>query len=262
MGHSLQGVHDGTRQVIRGVGLVRSLRLRVRLQVAAVDGGVTQCAVIRVVLDLGAQAALEALLRSRQHLLEETHVLLHRLITERRRLLHHSQGLLLLLSGRVDERKSVLDHLHCDVLDLLEPIGSVADLRWLDLQQRQRLYDGMLILLLLLGRVGVIETEQELALVLRGEVGVEHRGLHVADVQVAARLGREASHHLAHLGVWQRDLKRPRVLLHAEKVLRQTLQWWLRFQILPPALQVRHGRADRLGAERVRSQRNPHRSVC
>ena len=53
------------------------------------------------------------------------------------------------------------------------------------------------------GVVGVVEAQQELAVVSLGVVVVQHGRLHVADVHVAGCLGREARHHLAVLGEGQ-----------------------------------------------------------
>ena len=49
--------------------------------------------------------------------------------------------------------------------------------------------------------VGVVHADDQLAVVLFRVLGVENDGLHVADVEVAGRLGGEAGHHLAHFGV-------------------------------------------------------------
>ena len=55
--------------------------------------------------------------------------------------------------------------------------------------------DGVDILLLFLGRVGVVEAQVAAAAELLGDAEVEADRLGVADVQVAVRLGRKAGHH-------------------------------------------------------------------
>ncbi len=72
-----------------------------------------------------------------------------------------------------------------------------------DLEQLEVVQDDVLELLLLLGRVGVVKAQDELALEVVAVVLVQHGGLGVPDVQVAAGLGGEPDHHLAHLGAGQ-----------------------------------------------------------
>jgi hypothetical protein len=56
--------------------------------------------------------------------------------------------------------------------------------------------DGLDVFDVLLDRVGVVEAQVALALVLAGDAEVEADGLRVADVQVAVGLGREAGDDL------------------------------------------------------------------
>ena len=55
--------------------------------------------------------------------------------------------------------------------------------------------DGVDVLLLLLGRVGVVEAQMAAPAELLGDAEVEADRLGVADVQIAVRLGRKARHH-------------------------------------------------------------------
>jgi hypothetical protein len=83
--------------------------------------------------------------------------------------------------------QSILDGLHTALVELVEPITGVGDLVWLDTEKRAVLDDGILELLLLLGRVGVVKSQQELALVLLvREVIVEQRCFGVTDVKVTS----------------------------------------------------------------------------
>ena len=56
--------------------------------------------------------------------------------------------------------------------------------------------DRLDVLLLLLGRVGVVEAQVATPVELLGDAEVEAHGLGVADVQVAVGLGRKAGDHL------------------------------------------------------------------
>lgn len=71
------------------------------------------------------------------------------------------------------------------LLDLVKVIRGVHDLVVTNLDHREILLDGLLELLVLLERVGVVETEDELALILVREETVEDGGLEVANVQVS-----------------------------------------------------------------------------
>jgi hypothetical protein len=69
---------------------------------------------------------------------------------------------------------------------LIKPVASVGDAVWLDAEKRTVLDDRILELLLLLGGVRVVESEQKLALVLLvREVVVKQRGLGVANMEVS-----------------------------------------------------------------------------
>lgn len=79
-------------------------------------------------------------------------------------------------------------------------------LTWNTYHESKILHNGILELLLLIGGVGVIETQQKSAVVLLvGEVVVEKSSLGVSNVQVSRGLGREASDNTA-VGVLQSDV--------------------------------------------------------
>ena len=55
--------------------------------------------------------------------------------------------------------------------------------------------DGVDVLLLFLGRIGIVETQVAAAAKLLGDAEVEADRFSMADVEIAVRLGREAGHH-------------------------------------------------------------------
>jgi hypothetical protein len=71
------------------------------------------------------------------------------------------------------------------LLDLVKVVRGVHDLVVTNLDHREILLDGLLELLVLLERVGVVEAEDELALILVRKETVEDSRLEVADVQVS-----------------------------------------------------------------------------
>ena len=84
------------------------------------------------------------------------------------------------------------------LVELLEVVGGVElAVLPVDAEPADVVADGIDVLLLLLGGVGVVVAEVELAAVLLGEAVVQADRLGVADVQVAVRLGREARVHAA-----------------------------------------------------------------
>lgn len=72
---------------------------------------------------------------------------------------------------------ALLNHADAELVQLIEVVGRVGDLLALDAEHGKILDDGLLELGLLLRRVRVVETDEELALVDLGEVLVENRGL-------------------------------------------------------------------------------------
>lgn len=89
-----------------------------------------------------------------------------------------------LLVGVVHEGVSLLDQPPSKVLNLVKVIAGVDDLVPSDTEHLQISLERRLELVLLLFRVGIVETKDELALVLVGEEAVENTGLDVTDVKV------------------------------------------------------------------------------
>lgn len=93
------------------------------------------------------------------------------------------------LIGIVHESISIFHQLSRHLLNLVKPITGMDHLVPSDTQQLQIRHEGVLELILLLLWVGVIEAEEEFALVLVGEEAVENSGFDVTDVEVARRFG-------------------------------------------------------------------------
>src|SRR5690606_22063884 len=103
-------------------------------------------------------------------------------------------------------------------------VAGISDLITMDSEKLEILENGVLELLLLLGGVGIIESDDELALVLLRKVLVQQRGLCVTNVKISAAilgqqppsygdyfwnsrwLGREPGHNTL-IGIEQANLK-------------------------------------------------------
>ena len=93
----------------------------------------------------------------------------------------------------VDVGLAAFDEVDGPVVELLEVVGRVVEvLAPVEAEPAHVGLDGVDVLLLLLGRVRVVEAEVAAAAELLGDAEVEADGLGVADVEVAVGLGREA----------------------------------------------------------------------
>jgi hypothetical protein len=157
--------------------------------VASVDDGITHGLVRVVDRHLSTDTPPQALLVSLLHLLEACEVVLNRRVAAGAGNAVHALCAHLLLECVVRIGQSVLDSLHAALVQLVEEVTGVRDMVWLDAQESTVFDDRVLELLLLLGGVGVVESKDQLALVLGvGEVVVQKRGLGVSDVEVATGL--------------------------------------------------------------------------
>ena len=96
-------------------------------------------------------------------------------------------------SGRPRRPCPPLHQQHRPVVELLEVVGRVVEvLAPVEAEPAHVLLDGVDVLLLLLGRVRVVEAEVAAAAELLGDAEVQADRLRVAEVQVAVRLRREA----------------------------------------------------------------------
>ena len=86
----------------------------------------------------------------------------------------------------------LLDQSDGPFVEPVEVVGGVGHLDPFDAQPARVVLNGLHVLGLFLGRVGVVKTQDQLAAVFLGDQIVDHERLDVADVQVAVRLRREA----------------------------------------------------------------------
>jgi hypothetical protein len=185
--HPLERIDNRAAEVVGGVDLPCVSSAVMCLGVAAVDDGVAHGFVRVVDRHLCADAPLEALVAARLHQLEPGQVVLDAGVAAGTGNAVHTLVAHLHLLRVVCIRETILDHLHTRVVQLLEPVTGVRHRVGLDAQERAILDNRILVFLLLLGRVGIVEAQQELALVLLvRKVVVEEGGLCVADVEVAS----------------------------------------------------------------------------
>mmetsp|Transcript_124681 Transcript_124681/g.364155 ORF Transcript_124681/g.364155 Transcript_124681/m.364155 type:complete len:328 (-) Transcript_124681:12-995(-) len=213
MRNTLNGVHDRTRKVVRGVCLVScTCPVMGHIGLASVEDRIAQALVLVLHVNHPTHTTSQALLRSLQHFTPEPEVLLFGLVPPAAG--HSSISLLShLIHFRVIHiRKALLDHFLHPCLQLIKVFRGVAHVIREDLESGQVGLDALLEFHLLLARVGVVEAEDELAAVVPGVVVVQHGGLGVADVEVAAGLGGEARADPALLRVGQEPLQ-PRLVL-------------------------------------------------
>ena len=82
---------------------------------------------------------------------------------------------------------TILDHLNAALIELIKPVARVGHLVGLDAEKSTVLDNGVLELLFLLGGIGVVETQEQSALVLLVcKVVVEKGCLGVTNVQVTS----------------------------------------------------------------------------
>lgn len=187
VGDALVAVNDGAGKVVHGVHLPGSAGAVVSIVgVAAVDDGVAHGLVGVVDRHLGTDAVGDTLLGTLLHLLKDAEVLLDGALaalggTAVHTLITHS-----LLVGVVGVSHAHTNELLAHVVQVVEVVGSVSHGVGLDTHQGKILNNGILVLGLLLGGVGVVETKTHLALVGdMAEVIAEKSGLGVSDVKVA-----------------------------------------------------------------------------
>lgn len=202
---TLERVDNGASKVVSGVNLPLGTSPVVGLVVAAVDDGVAHGLVGVVDRYLCPEAVLAALLGVILHLLKGSQVLLDCAVAANTLNTVHALVLHLLLLGIIAVGVSILDHLNGEFVDLVKTVAGIRNHVVIDAQRFAVLEDGVLELLLLLGGVGVVETNNELSIVLGGKVRVEHSSLGVANVHVSGRLWGETSDN-ALLGVGKANL--------------------------------------------------------
>ena len=189
MGDSLVAVNHGARKVVHGVHLPLGPGAVVNvLDVASVDDGIAHGLVGVVERDLGTNAVCQTFLGGLLHLLKDSQVLLDGSVTALGRNAVHSLAAHSLLVGVVGICLAHGDQLLAHIVQVVKVVRGVSQAVGLDAHKGEILNDGVLELFLLLGRVGVVESQAHLALVGdMAEVVAEQGSLGVSDVKVATR---------------------------------------------------------------------------
>ena len=151
-------------------------------------------------VDLGAQHAGAVRELAGAHAVEQIEVLLHRAVPVGAVLAGLGQGAAvgpdLVLALVVDVGLAGADQVLGPVVELLEIVRRVVEvLPPIEAEPAHVALDRVDVLLLLLGRVGVVEAQIAAAAELLRHAEVEADRLGVADVQVAVGLGRKAGDH-------------------------------------------------------------------
>ena len=197
VGHALDGVGLAVREVVGRVDGPRVAGPRVRRVHDAVQDRVAQVDVRRGHVDPGPQDARTVRERARAHPREELEVLVRRPLPKRAvaaGLGQRAAVLADLIGGQVvDIRVPGQDEMDGPVVELLEVVRRVVEVRApVEAEPADVGLDGVEVLLLLLGRVGVVEAQVAPPAELLGDAEVEADRLRVPDVEIAVGLGREA----------------------------------------------------------------------
>mmetsp|Transcript_20495 Transcript_20495/g.66555 ORF Transcript_20495/g.66555 Transcript_20495/m.66555 type:complete len:550 (-) Transcript_20495:685-2334(-) len=205
---ALDGVHEWARAVVRRVHLELGTRAVMRvLDVAAKANRVAHARVRLLHVNLEPEAALLAALGALDHLGPQSEVVLHAVVAVLRlhavhALLAHRERLRV-----VDVSLALLEQLFAHLENLVKVVGGVRYYIPLDAQRLDVLHDVRDEILILLCRVCVIESNDELAFVVPCKVLVQERSLGVPDVQKAGRLGRETCANLALLRTLEANIE-------------------------------------------------------
>ena len=168
----------------------------------AVEHRVAEVDVARGHVDLGAQHPRAVRELAGPHAAEEVEVLLDAPLAEgavRARLGQRpARQPHLLLRLVVDIGLAGPDQVLGPLVELLEIVGGVVEvLAPVEAEPAHVALDRVDVLLLLLGRIGVVEAQAAMAAELLRHAEIEADRLGVADMEVAVRLRRKARHHLA-----------------------------------------------------------------
>ena len=196
---ALDGIRLAVREVVGGVDAPGIAGARVRGVQDAVEDGIAQVEVGRRHVDAGPQDAGAVGELAGAHAREEVQVLLDRAAAPgaiETGLRERAAVLADLIGGQVvDVGQPVPDQVDGPFVELLEVVRGVVEvLAPVEAQPAHVGLDGVDVLLLLLGGVGVVEAQVAAAAELAGDAEVEADRLGVADVQVAVGLRREARH--------------------------------------------------------------------
>ncbi len=196
----LDGVGLAVRVVVARIDAPRAAGARMGGMQDAVEHGIAQVDVAGRHIDLGAQHARTVRELAGAHAAEEVEVLLHAAVApwavparlgERAAVDAH-----LLLALVVDVGLAGFDQMLGPVVELLEIIGRVIEvLAPVEAEPAHVGLDGVDVLLLLLGGVGVVEAQVATAAEFLRDAEIQADRLGVADMQVAVGLRRKASDH-------------------------------------------------------------------
>ena len=196
----LDGVRLAVRVVVARIDLPLRARARMRGVQDAIEHGIAQVDVAARHVDLGAQHARAVRELARAHAAEQVEVLLDAALAERAVLAGLGQRAALdahlLLALVVDVGLACLDQVLGPRVELLEVVRRVIEvLAPVEAEPAHVGLDGVDVLLLLLGRVGVVEAQVAAPAELLGDAEVQADRLGMADVQIAVRLRRKARDH-------------------------------------------------------------------
>jgi hypothetical protein len=197
MGDPFDGVALAMGEVIARIDAPLRTRARVFGMQDAIEHGVAQRHVARRHVDLRPEHARPIGELAGAHAAQQIEVLLHRPLAPRAVAPRLGQGAagLAHLGGRlvVDIGLAGLDQMLGPVIELLEMVRSMVEmLAPVEAEPAHVAHDGVDVLLLLPGRVGVVEAQMAAPAELRRHAEVQADGLGVADVQIAVGLRREA----------------------------------------------------------------------
>ena len=195
VGDALQGVLNGVGEIVHGVDAPLVPLAVVVHVVDAVDHGVPHVEVAGAGVDLGPEGHGPVGELPGPHSGEEVKTLLHRAVPVGALggAVHVPPHLLHLLRGQLaDVGQALLDEGHGALVHLLEVVGGIVEpVAPVKAQPVDVLLDGLHVLHVLLGGVGVVHAEVAQPAVLLGGAEVDAQGLAVADVQIAVGLRRE-----------------------------------------------------------------------
>ncbi len=150
-------------------------------------------------VDLRAENLLSVGILAGLHVPEQLEILLHGTVPVRTlgsRLVHRAASLAdLLLCLVIHVGLTALDHLLGPCVKLVEIVGSVKFLVPMEAEPLDVFLDRVDIFSVLLGRVGVVESQVGLAAVLLRETEVDADALRVSEMEVPVRLRRETCFH-------------------------------------------------------------------
>ena len=195
VGDALQGILNGVGEVVHGVDAPLVALTVVVLVVDAVDDRVTHVEVAGGQIDLGPQRHGAVGELTGPHALEQIQALLNGPVPVGALGggAHIAAHVAHLLGGQLaDVGQTLFDEVHGALVHFLKVIRGIEEpVAPVEAQPTDILLDGLHILHILLGGVGVVHAEVAQAVIFFGGAEVDDQGLAVTDVQVAVGLRRE-----------------------------------------------------------------------